>query len=73
MYISDYLPEHFHADIFGKKMRDYGEESQMQNRFEKTEDGRLIRIGSGRPVSAPEFRSSSSINIEKKPCGCMKS
>lgn len=70
MYLSNYTPEDHFARMIGK-IHEYGEEARMPDRFQKNENGELVRLM--KPVKTPEiqFRNSSNIRIGKKSCGCM--
>lgn len=69
MYLSSYTPEDHFRRMLGK-IYEYGEETRMPNRFQKDENGNLVPLMTVVKKQEIEFRDSSSIEIEKKPCGC---
>jgi len=70
MYISQYMPYEYWQRILGK-IDDNGVEASMPDRFQKDDDGNLVPLFPNSKNTKVEFRKSSNINLEKKPCGCM--
>ena len=64
------MPEENFARIFGK-IHEYGEETRMQNLFERKKNGDVVPLTNGPKKPEIQFRNSSDIKLERKPCGCM--
>lgn len=70
MYLSNYTPEDYFQRMI-KKIDEYGEETRMNNRFQKNDNGELVSLMIPVKLPAIQFRDSSNIQIQKKSCGCM--